>query len=264
MANISFTPIPDWILKEQCLSSAELYIFSYMYKGWTYAKLEGYEYQISYKKLAEGLNYKTTGTVIRTVKKMENLGILTVERSKRADNHDNKNVFRFNEDKVYVGQGGNLETLLNDDTEIEGLKNEDLRVSSLRHHTKEIKELKKYKLKEPIGTSTGDNEVDSDHMPELFDFSEVDMNDKVQCREAVRQSRKMMENRLDWILRHESDRKTMFSWWIDTFNEAASVTVPGMKDFYGCLITEYQQKLMDGVDKDYLSEEYFKVFRKTA
>ena len=154
MTNNSFTPIPDWILRDQCLSTAELYVYSYMYKGWTYARSKGYEYQISYKKLAEGLNYKTTGAVIRTINKMESLGILTVERSKRADNHDNKNIFRFNEDKVYVNQGHNLETLPNDNSEIEGLKNEELRVSRLTPHTKENKENKNNNLS-TIGPGTG-------------------------------------------------------------------------------------------------------------
>lgn len=269
MINNSFTPIPDWILRDQCLSTAELYVYSYMYKGWTYARSKGYEYQISYKKLAEGLNYKTTGAVIRTINKMESLGILTVERSKRADNHDNKNIFRFNEDKVYVNQGLNLETLPNDNSEIEGLKNEELRVSRLTPHTKENKKNKNNNLS-TIGPGTGKDILQESEelsfnfsssstgngMPPILHLKDIDTS----VPGGTMQINASIRKRLEWIENNTSDRKTMFSWWIDTFKDAASEEHPSIRATFETEISSALGKLVPGGDSEYLMDEFHKYF----
>ena len=97
MDKVTYTPIPDWILRDGILSTTELYIFSYMYKGWCYALKQGNKYQVSASLIAKVLEYKDDKIIRRCISKMLKCGILSVERRKNGD----CNIYEFNTEKVF-------------------------------------------------------------------------------------------------------------------------------------------------------------------
>lgn len=138
MSNITFTPIPKWILKGRILSAAELYVFSFMYDGWNYARKNGDKYQISLKKLISEIGFDKK-TILSAIEKMEKNEILSVTRDKRDDNRDAKNIYEFNTEKVWVEK---TPLTPNNSSENESGENSQIRVEKSPLHTKENKEKK--------------------------------------------------------------------------------------------------------------------------
>lgn len=138
MSNITFTPIPKWILKSRILSAAELYVFSFMYDGWNYARKNGDKYQISLKKLISEIGFDKK-TILSAIEKMEKNEILSVTRDKRDDNRDAKNIYEFNTEKVWVEK---TPLTPNNSSENESGENSRIRVEKTPLHTKENKEKK--------------------------------------------------------------------------------------------------------------------------
>lgn len=227
MFNNSFTPIPKWILKNKVLSAGELYVYSYMYDGWNYARKQNRKYQISIKKLISEIGYDKK-TILSAIEKMEKNEIIFITKSKRTDNRDEKNIYEFNTDKVWVEK---TPLTPDDNSSNMGGENSTGRVEKTPLHTKENKEKKNNNLN-TIGTSTGTDEHEESYKRIEFQKKRIEkwsQNPQLKEYKTILASEFMEE--ADWFEKDIRNNLTEDEWYsiADYFNRVKDELIEKIK-----------------------------------